>query len=467
MKALIPARCTLCTSRRQSSGKVFDLHSFKKSDILYYAQQHCKGQQHRRLVAQRKDSERTALRREEKECVGMKLHDPRSPLHKYLHHFKVWLAWKADGSGLEKHVYSNDKATGECTLRHKECSGMCPPVVGQDPVCDKCLSLNLLKKNLVKSALKKFAAELLYVKIFEADEAQVQCIEHIKADILWDKHSSLVQKVLNLATHELQQWVRSSFLSVRVSHRNEVLSSFLSSIVYPSLKINLTTAKLQKPLLLNVQASFEQFLARPDLSDLERIRVMVAEASIKGRLETNPLIQGLIMTCLRVAEREEKGLEAEGITKGRISKSSIMHSDAAKELAHQAGKTLCLVSRGNRHLLKLFGAGQRPFSNGKENYSKSLQTASLPVPFDALDVKGKLASNIMLIDQKLSALSDCSGRNWLAITIKILPLPCLPLLFVSNHIVYWVSPVLILFVRSSCGCLRLHLFTSISGAACG
>ena len=420
MKAKVPARCTLCTSRAQRDGKVFDLHSYKKSDIVYFATQHCGGQMHRRLIASRKSQEMAALHQNQlKPCQGMCLSDEKNALHPYLQQFKLWVAWKAVASEWEKHSYSVDSA-GNHTLRHQDCSGTCHEVVGKGFVCTSCLSLYNLRKNMVKCGLKKFAADLLFSRIFESEERQQQCIGAINETVIGQRHSNMVQKVIAFKNHELQQWVRASFLSIRADQRNDVLSCYMSSVVTPCLKLNLTTAGQQRPILLNVQATFENFLARNDSNELDKIRVQLAQACMSGRLDSNPMIQGLIMTCLRVADRQDAGHQGAGLTTGRIAKSSPMYSPEARELACEAGRLLCLASRGNRHLLKIFGAHTRPFSAHKNNnYSAALQKASLPIPFNAIDRPGALGHNFLMIDQQLSVISDTSGRNWHAFIFMI------------------------------------------------
>lgn len=407
MKQLVPARCSLCTSKKQYDGKVFDLHSYKPKDVLFFTSQHCGGQQHRRLLAERKLQDKDKLTKDGPEktpCQALSLIDESHLLHEYAHHFKLWITWRGPCQDLQRHSYVWDSASGTYTIRHYECTGFLCNANGKT-FCEKCKPLISLRRNVAKCALKKLAAETLFAKIFETEEQQRKRLDAAKEDVLWHRHRSSVEKIFSFEGYQLQQWVRSTFLSTRYDQRNAEFKSFMDLVVTPCLSANLATANQHRPILLQAQVSFEHFLSSPSVDELEKIRVMIAQASLTGKLESNPLFQGLILSCLRVAEREQAGLSLQG----QIGKASIMYSEAARELASEAGRTLCLASRGNAHLLKLFGAHTKPF--GKKNVYKSLQDASLPLPFNALDIDGRLSSNLQLIDQLLSAMTNTSGRN--------------------------------------------------------
>lgn len=407
MRQRIPVRCTLCTSLRQKAGKIFDMVTTKPAQATFFLRQHAESQLHMRLIAERQAATVKANLPAglEKACQGMALHDETiGPMHHYGHHMRLWLAWRSVCPEIQKHTYTYVERADGYELRHSDCLQVCSPIVGRRDMCQKCASLDL-RRAVVKCVLKKFAAQVLFAKLFETNAQLQSIIVNMKDDIVYQRHGRQVDKLLGLQVHELQQWVRSSFLSIRSDKRNTVLQAFMSSVIEPCLQTNVTAALDHKPQLLQVQSHFERFLTNPDAEEMDRVNVAVAQASLTGRLQNHPLIQGLILTCLRVIERQESGVSG---TKGRIASNSAMSTETARSLAQNAGQMLAIAG-GNSRMLALFGAGVRPWRN--TNYSAELEKSSLPVPFLSLACSETIRSNMTLIDQRLSAMSKQSGCN--------------------------------------------------------
>ncbi|CAK9028794.1 Uncharacterized protein SCF082_LOCUS18513, partial [Durusdinium trenchii] len=380
MRQRIPVRCTLCTSLRQKAGKIFDMVTTKPAQATFFLRQHAESQLHMRLIAERQAATVKANLPAglEKACQGMALHDETiGPMHHYGHHMRLWLAWRSVCPEIQKHTYTYVERADGYELRHSDCLQVCSPIVGRRDMCQKCASLDL-RRAVVKCVLKKFAAQVLFAKLFETNAQLQSIIVNMKDDIVYQRHGRQVDKLLGLQVHELQQWVRSSFLSIRSDKRNTVLQAFMSSVIEPCLQTNVTAALDHKPQLLQVQSHFERFLTNPDAEEMDRVNVAVAQASLTGRLQNHPLIQGLILTCLRVIERQESGVSG---TKGRIASNSAMSTETARSLAQNAGQMLAIAG-GNSRMLALFGAGVRPWRN--TNYSAELEKSSLPVPMQIL-----------------------------------------------------------------------------------
>ena len=353
MRQRIPVRCILCTSVKQRNGKIFDLVTTKQGTAMHFIRQHLETQQHVRLLVEREACQSRSLLREalQTPCTGMALNDESiGIMHQYAHHVGLWLAWRSACPEVQKHSYTYSQHADGIELRHTECTRVCTPVLGRRDMCDHCAGLDL-RRCILKCVLKKFGAEVLFAKLFETSE-RLQCIiAAMKEDVIYRRHSRQVDKLLSLQVHELQQWTRASFLSIRSDKRNPVLQSFMNSVITPVLQINVTAVLNQKPELLTVQSHFERFLDNPQMEEMDRINVAVAKASLTGRLQNHPLIQGLLLTCLRVLEREESGSTT---TKGRVAKTSAIpqaqqrswHETLARCWLWQAGTPvfyLCLV----------------------------------------------------------------------------------------------------------------------------
>ena len=406
-KQKIPVRCKLRTSRKQPNGKIFDLVTPKPSNALWFLHQHCSGQKHQQMLHLRNADARLALEdRDAPACEGLSLLDEKSgPLHGLREHFKLWMAWHPN-SELSKHSYNFVQSSGSYILVHANCAKKAEPVAGRRNMCSECASLNELRKVVVRTTLKKFGAELLFQYLFGTEDSAKQLKLQIQEDVIYQRYQEPTEAIMNYEPFQLQQWVRQSFMSVRQDMRTAVYASFLESTVRPAITTNVVALKKIKPGLMQAQLHLEKFLANPNASDVDRIHAIIAQSSLSGRLDAHPLLQGMTLTCLRMLERAEGGHEGRGLTTGRIGHNSAMHSEAARELALEAGRRLCLAS-GNKRLLSRFGCAQKPFAGG---CMKMLKEAGLPVPFNSISSEEQLADNLRLADQQMSAVSATSGR---------------------------------------------------------
>lgn len=419
-KQSIPVRCELCTSRKQASGKVFDVCSWKRKQALFYLCQHAKSMTHQKNVAARKaadisaELDKSGVNPTEPEpfdlCQGLIMNE-KAPGHLgYLaKHSQQWLGWRAPCEELKKHTYTFEESMGNCVVRHQSCKKTCPAVKGQPGLCSECLSLlEYVKRSVVLCATKRFAAELLFSRLFEDSTAVDQLVEKLKEDYLYLRHGKKLDVIIGLSTFELQAYVRARFLSIRKDLRSEAFSSFLKTVVEPTLGINVVSISDQKPVMVKARSFFERYLKNAEVDELDHVAISIADASISGRLQGNPMIMGLIVSCLRVLERQDGGHTGIGLTRGRVAKDSAMGSATAKELALESGRALCLAG-GNKQLLQLFGCNVRPHKGF--SYTAALSEASLPVPFCAIS-SDDLRNNMFLLDSRLGFLSNTSGRHF-------------------------------------------------------
>ena len=404
----IPVRCRLCVSKKQPHGKIFDAVSTKRIDALYFLQQHARGLNHSRLVAKREAEAINAkleFKTTQVQCKGLSLQDEScGSLAHMAKHVQLWHLWRVLSPEIRKHSYEFQDNVDSFLIRHGDCETTCEPVVGRRDVCAKCLSLvPMVKKAVVRCALKHFGAQVLFSRMFEDPTALEAKVQAMKADFLYERHRSQIDKVLTLQPYELQTWVRASFLSVRKDRRNGSLTSFLVSVVEPTLNINGCTASAKKPAMLQAQAMFERYREKPQVEELDQVSLAIGKACVSGRLQGNPMIMGLILSCLRVLERKDDGKSGVGETVGRVGQQSCLASDKAKDLAREAGRLLAFAG-ANQQMLGLFGCCVRPWKGC--NYLQSLDKASLPKPFLSLLDEDLHRNNLKLIDQRFAAMGN-------------------------------------------------------------
>ena len=411
----MPLRCILCTSRKQRAGKIIDGSIPKWASLNYFLGQHVRdGQTHLKNVAKHlaklQEKEPTFESEEvvKVPCQGISFADEScGSLQGFEEHFKTWLAWKTNCSELRKHNYIYSDATTHYEIKHGDCLKECAPIraLGRS-ACEKCLSLgdkdHHIRRMVVNSALKSFGARLLHKRLFESEQANKDFEAEVKADILYLRHATRMDKMFQFKDWELQNWVRSSFLSIRQDRRNANLSEFLDLIVFPTLTVNVTNMKQKKCQLIAAQESFQKFLKDPNASDMERVNVAIADASLSGRLQQNPMVLGLVLGCLKSLERAESNKS----TKGPAGEKSAMAGDVAQELARDAGIMLALES-GSTALLQRFGMSKQHWGLG--DFTTRLKKACMPVPFLALRDKSIMDENITLLDQRMSAFTGTTG----------------------------------------------------------
>ena len=387
-----------------------DMVAATTEDCEKYLRQHCGGSNHMKELA-RRSMEVMGTGVEEMEpdpepyvpCQGISFQDEScGVLADYYDWFKIWLSWQSSNE-LRVHKYITTDEGHE--LRSGHCHGTCKPCPGTRNACDACRGLaygEWLRRKLVECAAKKFGVELLRSRLFESEECTKELIGKWKGTVLAHRHERRLDKLIRWKNHQLQNWVRSSFLSMRKDKRNAVVQEYLSHHVNPVVNINVAAATDKKAGLIQAQDCFERFLRSPGHDELDRINVAIAGAALNGRLHGNPVLIGLVVSCLKLLQRSEDGKKMSG----QNSKSDPICSPEAMALAKDAGATLALAG-GSRGLLRQLGmTGVAAMS---EDYEQRLAKNCLPVPFLALSRNGRLQENVTVIDQRLSSFTDTSG----------------------------------------------------------
>ena len=387
-----------------------DMVSATIEDARQFLGQHCSGATHMRLLAKWQgkdvDMEEETTAAQEVPCQGISFGDEScGALADYYDHFKVWLSWMSPSALREhKYEYSDEKGVHEIKAGH--CRGTCVPAPGRRHVCDVCRALahqEGLRKSIASCAAKRFAAELLHCKLFDTQECVKELVAKVQADVLGIRHPRMVEKAMTWKTHQLQNWVRSSFDSRRKDCRNPVFKQYMDLYVAPCLDVNVVAMKDKRPGIIQAQMAFQKFLSSPHTDALDKLDVAIASASIGGKLHNNPLLLGLVVSSLKVIGREEKG---SGM-KGKNSEKDPVWSREAAALAKDSGVTLALAG-GSKGLLRQLGVYKAPLS---ENVYDKLSAACLPVPYLALGDAEKLRENVVVIDQRMSSLNETAGCN--------------------------------------------------------
>ena len=124
-KQTIPIRCSLCRSKTQRSGKIFDMVSTSPGESTYFLQQHCDTQTHQKQLALKAAERALSDRRQEIECLGLQLHCPMiGPLSEIVPETMLWISWQGSSvQDFRQHTYYTeaDGDATKCTIRHGKC----------------------------------------------------------------------------------------------------------------------------------------------------------------------------------------------------------------------------------------------------------------------------------------------------------------------------------------------------------
>lgn len=395
----LPYRCNLCKTRTWPQGKVGELSKPKKKSIKHFIKQHLKSSAHQRRVREMHKLEAPPVPdRQLVPCEGLGVDDPQvsGALLKYSREFSIWAPMTS--SKFQKNIYYKDDSGGWC-CRASNCSEMCQRVATRErQVCEECLKLGSghgVVRTLRRFAMKYYAAKLLNARVFLGHEETRAVQDEITSSQLHIDNKQNVNKLMTLKTCELQQFVRHCFLSANENCKNEVFDSFVATVVKPALRC--ATENIPET-LMEVASRFSVCLSSGEASEQDLLNMKLAAASLSGKLEAHPLIQGLSLQVYRRMEQRERGVE-EG--RGRRSHET----ELEKSLIAEAGIQLAAAA-GNPSLVKLFGMSTKNVSLNLDQ----LHSMSLPRPALAMKYPEVLKENFNLINQRFLPAPQASKR---------------------------------------------------------
>ena len=134
-----------------------------------------------------------------------------------------------------------------------------------------------------------------------------------------------------------------------------------------------------------------------DSQELQQLNLRIAESAMAGKLNGNPLIQGLLVSCLRQLDKQGRGIYT---LRGRKMASSSTES----MLVEDACMTLALAG-GHKDLAMQLGQSTSGFRLKVEELPEK---HSLPNPCLSLLHTDHIESNLSLVDQAIPRLHDGS-----------------------------------------------------------
>ena len=237
-------------------------------------------------------------------------------------------------------------------------------------------------RKVEKFAKKYFAAQVLAARLFHSEESRAEVMQEVERSWTY-QHSEQFRKVVKLDAPKLQQWVRASFLCD--SSMSAALKTFVGTVVKPALACAVGSVPQQ---MESIIARFTAVIAGGAADEEDIVNLRLATSLVKGEMSGHPLIQGLMLQCRRLLQRQSEGKSMRGRRDGQTT--SREHA-----LIADAGLTLALHA-GNSALAKEFGISA---SGCRINVSE-LKLHSLPQPALALNWPEVISENFLLCDQR-------------------------------------------------------------------
>ena len=292
----VPYRCLICTSVKQPEGKVGECKQMTPGSVRHFMQQHVDSEGHERSLRSGggciQEHPRNSV-----PCEAIDLAHPMegSILHVHKAEFRLWASF-ANLEASAKHEYWKDANTASWHVRSHSCKKTVEENQNKSrQVCDECFKLTK-SKSIVRMPLrfaKQFhAAELLNAKVFEGDEVVETVMKAIKASNLYQRDKANMDQLLALGTGQLQQFVRTSFLSEH-SISTE-MQKWQHMVVKPCLRVNVAAIPEQ---FRRIAPQFE-FLMASGVSDDDVARLKAGLMMFMGDFHMFSLFCSTTICCL-------------------------------------------------------------------------------------------------------------------------------------------------------------------------
>lgn len=231
-------------------------------------------------------------------------------------------------------------------------------------------------------------------------------MQTVKASPLY-REGQHFQNVLSMELRKLQQWVRGSFMHDGAPTLH--LKKFMDAVVKPSLACSAHDVPAQ---MQSVVACFTAIVKGGLASQEDLINLRIASSALKGEISSHPLVQGLMLQCRRLVQRQAEGKSMRGRRDGGTT-------ERENALIADAGLTLALHC-GNATLAREFGlAGAACKVSLPE-----LQTHSLPQFALALNWDEVIDENWKLIHQRFPKEPQAPKRILPSVFVEFQSLLC-------------------------------------------
>ena len=292
----VPYRCLICTSVKQPEGKVGECKQMTPGSVRHFMQQHVDSEGHERSLRSGggciQEHPRNSV-----PCEAIDLAHPMegSILHVHKAEFGLWASF-ANLEASAKHEYWKDANTASWHVRSHSCKKTVEENQNKSrQVCDECFKLTKSKSIVrmpLRFAKKIHAAELLNAKVFEGDEVVETVMKAIKASNLYQRDKANMDQLLALGTGQLQQFVRTSFLSEH-SISTE-MQKWQHMVVKPCLRVNVAAIPEQ---FRRIAQQFE-FLMASGVSDDDVARLKAGLMMFMGDFHMFSLFCSTTICCL-------------------------------------------------------------------------------------------------------------------------------------------------------------------------
>lgn len=387
-----PYQCTVCVSKKHPHGRVGELSRACHKDVKHFLKQHLTSPTHLRNVE--KQNKMMACEEDKVECKGLCVSDISCAgrLSEFRVEFDQW-ARHSNLKEFAKHTYWFDANENSWFVRSCHCETMLPqPGLNERPVCKQCKDLNKphsIIRAVERHAIKFFSAELLTARLFHGEAAVMDLTKFIEGSALYFRRKNAVTRLMQCSNGRLQQLVRESFTSD--GKPSEVQQRFMATVVDPALAVAIGSVPER---LQDVTSRIAAVIAGGQGDEAELSNMKLALASLKGSFNTHPMVQGLMLQCFQLVDRQERGIYT---MKGRRN----LQTDHERAAINDAGLQFAVLA-GNSTLMKTFGLNPRASKTQVDDLAKF----SLPQSPLAFLWPETLRKNFQICDQRfLKALS--------------------------------------------------------------
>ena len=248
-------------------------------------------------------------------------------------------------------------------------------------------------RGVQRFARKYYAATLLNARMFGGSDLQAKVVQEINVGSM-SKDSEL-GKVIELNSSQLQLYVRKSFMCNAYS--SSKLKEFISVVVKPCLQVNVAAIPEQ---MTDVIARFTAIIRGGEASEQDACNLKMAASCLSGELESHPLIQGLVLQCRRMIQRQARGVGMDGPREDCTELEHALICDAGMSLA---------MATGNSVLAREFGLSSASCRISLEELDKN----GLPNSALALLWPQQLKENFVIADQRFVRSENTPKRHLL------------------------------------------------------